>query len=1413
MSNISPNGSLPVERNGSFLPAPQYSWQAQIPPITPDELYSQTSKARVSLPDGYGPGLGSPLQGLPPRPPAVVPAQSLQQTLSAAHFFSQYHPEQRYTPNPFHDRFLTFNRSLSQSQPQGSNFTSPHSQQAEHAVQRGQLYGSSNTFSQQQGQHASTNHSHYPAHPQLHFGGNSAQDPGHPAAAVAFEVSNRVPAVHRQYTFSNHNAVPAQQQPHGEDSPTHGAVQDAALIAILRPNRLQDAPGMSMATSETPDLPLSLIDNGSIPPGLAPKRGRPKKLDVDGEPNKRRKKGTGQKGGWNKDLRTGPRQPINPGPEFNALYAQAIEAYVDEQDIAKALDLTSKAIAINPEIYSAHALQAELLYALGEDDMAANTLLVGAHAMPNDPEVWFQAATALLEGSSEPRSGAVQAAIECYSQILTTGSAAHRHIEARFQRSAVNRAIYHYSMAMRDLEKILKTMPRDPRVLRQFTEICIEIDDLERAKTKYEEIFEYYRENGFHGEQPFAWAHILVYSQVLALEDPQDAAISNALMELKRLSRWILGREDEMYWDDCIQDDREFDPEDEPRRDLVSQFIPGMHPLDAYGTGLPLEIRVRLGILRLAHSNRALDEAMAHFEWLDPEDRDEGASIHEYPDLFLEVAQGLYDAKEYDTALRYFQALKDTNSYSHTDFWLAMGTSTYMCGDKVQALECYEEARIGDDNSVEARTQLSRLFAEMGDKELAMENARAAIRIAESLVPDTGKRAYEVKDLRLPREEAEKALKEAFKLAGEYSGGTPIERIETKLQMVGRGRHRKRLPAKKKSKRRNQADNVEGEVGDGETLPQSTVGRLVVEKVARNRQDRSPPRCEAAPPKYEFRVKRPTVKEREARRTDTANSHYQKLLDSTDDMRAGDENARRTWMEFAGLLLKDFRSNRAFYSDDQMKNVSGRRREALIDERKKWQEQPESSHPEEEEVDPDLPIPSVESTLPTEYLEIAFSEWLDIFLEYALLYSQDSGPDAQTRCYSIIDATLECIIWKRDPQVLLQIYITYLACAMAFRDEDTLFNMILRWFLRTYQFNNDVYRLFGAINLVYPHPVDSTGREGQMKNAISCSQGMQQFIFKQILTMDVSLPGDYDPPEFGPVPKFMRNSGRGAELDTLNEDGSEGTPIVDTARSRSSTEETPELQDQTGAPQEYIMHLTDRTRTPSEQLTAPEDQEHQEPFSQAAQPQIMNQQREIRPTSNVAEMNALLLLLLGQIHYAAAVGITADKVGDKLSAALSYFFRAQSLDPKNPVILLSISLAYMHHVFLKKCDNRHMTLLQGWAFFEEYVDARRDWARRKVQESKDGQRAAGLAVDGLEVFIEREIEFNRARCWHMLGMSEQAVRSYENVLSMPVPTGDDDDEAKNSDFTMDAAYAVSSIYAASGNMEMARQVTENYLVV
>ncbi|OAP54854.1 hypothetical protein AYL99_11302 [Fonsecaea erecta] len=1288
MNNFSSQEASHPAGDGSST-APRFVSMAENPPV------ASHGPVPVAF-DGYVPSLARTLRGLPPQP-SLPSSASLHQTLSARRVVFHDHTSLMQHPAPPSNYSFAFSRPLLASE---SYVLDP------------------------------------PFYPQQPLTQLQNASPFLPSAA------EDNPTGYIPFTA---------EVLHFHTGRNQGSSQNKEQLSMLEAAPAEEDSDTSVDDHGVPGSSLEPVENGGVLATKPRKRGRPKLEVSSSQPRKRRKKGTGPRGGWSKGLKIGPRPTLDPGPEFNDLYGQAATAFIDDRDTEKALELVLQAIAVNPEIYSAHALLSEIYFSRDEDDKAIAALFSGAHTIPTDPEVWIQAANACLERSKGNRETALQQASYCYARIIHTD---REHLEARFQRAAVSRELSNYTKALKDLEAILERMPRNSSVLRQIAEICIETRDLERAKQVYENTLSYYRENGFEGEESFTWADILVYVQILALEEPPDLAIMNALKALKQLSRWLLGREGEDYWDQFTDDDREFDSEDEPRRALVPQFVPDKYSPDAYGPGLPLELRVRLGVLRLRQGGDALDEALAHFEWLEPEAKDEGASVYDYPDLFLEVAQALQEAKEPNQALRYYEALKDTNAYSHTEFWLGIAASSYMSGDKLQAIECYEEAKAGDEKCVEARTQLSRLYANFGDKEKAMENAREAVRVADSLLPKTDRRKYERKEQRLAREEAEKALKEAFYLPGEVVGGTPVDRIESKLQRIRTKTYRTRKAAlplpedmtQREEETEAELDNEYDEALDdqfygGPQFDQAGHGTLdceiakqTAQNVARKRKDRQPPRSRA---QLKTRTKRMSAEEREGRRTETINRLYTDLVYNTDAMRAGDEVARNTWMDCADSLITDFRSNRLLYTKERNQALDSFYGEvANVDSRQRWERDHENGR-DGVEVDQDFPIPTIESSVPTEYREIAFTSWLDVFLEYALLLAQSPEADAFHRCYPVINAALDCVVWNQDQQALLQIYVTYLACTLALQDERTLVNVVLRWFLRTFQFNSEAYRLFAALSLVFARP-----------GTVLRSRGIQQVLFKQIVQMDAELPVDYEPEGYGPVPAFMRQSG--AENTSHNRDNDGEAPV---------------------------------------------------PHHKGVQGQHYGHPNIMRPK----EMNVDLLTLYGHVLYA----------GGGFASALSYFFRALSLSPENPALLLSIALSYMHETLKKHSENRQMFLLQGWAFFEEYADARRRWMRKRLQEQQTRKRQDAEMVrvgtedqDCLELLIEREIAFNRARCWHMLGLSDLAVRA----PAASAESGKDKD-ASRADFTMEAAYAIQTMYALSGNPEMAREVTEKYLVV
>lgn len=158
--------------------------------------------------------------------------------------------------------------------------------------------------------------------------------------------------------------------------------------------------------------------------------------------------------------------------------------------------------------------------------------------------------------------------------------------------------------------------------------------------------------------------------------------------------------------------------------------------------------------------------------------------------------------------------------------------------------------------------------------------------------------------------------------------------------------------------------------------------------------------------------------------------------------------------------------------------------------------------------------------------------------------------------------------------------------------------------------------------------------------------------------------------------------------------------------------------------------------------------------------------------------------------------------GGSYMAALNYYFRAFALTPNDPILNLSIGTAYIQHAMKRLSENRQFQIQQGLAFVYRYYDLRvKTGVKRLLQEA----------------------EFNVGRVWHGLGLVTLALPAYERciALSEAVCREAADEERDrmeegewtHEDFATEAAFAMQSIYAVSGNLEAARKVTHDVLVL
>lgn len=308
-----------------------------------------------------------------------------------------------------------------------------------------------------------------------------------------------------------------------------------------------------------------------------------------------------------KGIKRGQRKPLEPSVEFKALHSQATMAFIDN-DFEEAEKLALKAIGVNPEMFPAHSLLSEVHMARGHPAKALAALWNGAHTRPRDIQVWLRVAQLILERGGEDKNSATRDAIYCFNRIIAVDSS---DVKARHQRAALHRDLGNHGKAAYDYEYLLKQFPHETTILRLLAETYIDLDDVDKAIFHYNHSYSHYQVKEPKQVISVSWSDINVYAELYGIKREYAKGID----QIKSLSRWLLGRGSDTFWGDFDTDDREWDFEDEPRRTLAKGFVAGQHDAALYGNGLPIELRIKLGIYRLNMGEQYLHEAIVRFNW------------------------------------------------------------------------------------------------------------------------------------------------------------------------------------------------------------------------------------------------------------------------------------------------------------------------------------------------------------------------------------------------------------------------------------------------------------------------------------------------------------------------------------------------------------------------------------------------------------------------------------------------------------------------------------------------------------------------------------------------------------------------------------------------------------------------------
>lgn len=742
---------------------------------------------------------------------------------------------------------------------------------------------------------------------------------------------------------------------------------------------------------------------------------------------RRRRRATGRFSGphgarGGKGIKRGPRKPLEPSPEFKMLHSEATSAFIDG-DYERATGLVKRAIQINPEMFAAHSLLSEIFLAQGEKDKALTALFSGAHTRPRDPSVWAKVARMILERAGDDRQAALSDVVYCYSRVIDIDP---RNFNARFQRAAVYRELNYNGRAAADYERILKEVPHNARALRHLAETFIDLNDVQTAFDYWSDSVEYYMSLDPEEAPEFSWSDVNIYSELFTYLGRH----SEGLKAIKSLSRWLLGRGDDTMWEEFSEDDREWDSSDSPRRIKAHGYIPKQWPRDSYGLGLPLELRVKLGLFRLRMGYEQKDEALHHFEWLNPEDDSEGARLYDYGDLFREVADALKESGLFEEALRFYTPLQNTNEYADVSFFMAMGECCMQLGTLEDAENCYLTVTEHDAGNVESRAQLAKLYEGIGMTEQALKYVNEVVLLQRQETRSHRRR----KDTRL-----EQLAKEFKSLEMGIDVGAP---------------------------------------------------RIIEEEATPMGEEIAPTLTTTAP------VGRKQDEGVEGDRTENVQFLYSKMLNLYPKLKEGDLEATEDWLDIADALLREFRSNRVFYplvrqtvfmgySKGAQKRAGKAKSRTLIDEMQ------EMAGRLQESLGAVVDEP-LQGAIPTDYHRISFDDWLDIFLQYALVVAEQGETE---EAYDTLTAAAGASVWYHSKPKSRLIHICWFTCALRAQDEETLANEA-RWFIKEYQFVTDTYRLFSMLSRL----------SGDPHRSLFHSSPNMKFMLRQIKAMDYTIP-------------------------------------------------------------------------------------------------------------------------------------------------------------------------------------------------------------------------------------------------------------------------------------------------------------------
>ncbi|KAL6942751.1 hypothetical protein ACO0RG_001712 [Hanseniaspora osmophila] len=742
-------------------------------------------------------------------------------------------------------------------------------------------------------------------------------------------------------------------------------------------------------------------------------------------------------------------------PELAQLLAEANDAYV-RQDIAVAEQMYSEVIKKDAKNFAAFRTLGDIYHLQGRLNDCCNSWFLAAHLNPGDWEFWK------IVGSLSNELNHHRQAMYCFSKALSVNP---EDSECLYERSMLYKRTGQLGRAMEGFQRLYAKHPFDSELVRELAVLYVDYGKAEKAVEMYLKIYEQnvrkrhfiksyleealessdeedvakkktnkkplknnmaqdefdsdededygsienepgylaedYELNALPKKQRlkyrcifFDWSSLNILIEVYLKHNGTEPV--KAINVVKKCARWIQHRENQIFWND-VTNDSEFDDRRERNANYMS--LPPIEHEKKYF--LPIDIRVRLGLLRIKSKN--VVEAMHHFDFLKAE------TFEDVMDLYYEVGKYLTEAEKYAEALELLEPLCDIEGYDTLEYNLLLGKCYRALELYDKAAFCYEKIVVFSPENLHNKLTLAEMYYHTKNPE------RFNVLLTE--VVETRKLQQEEKD-----------QKEKNKLLGiDEEGDVDMVQLDTNLTDG------------------NVVHASSGIVNDNSVSAKPLMVNIRPIKTSFKRK-RRPEEME----NYK--------KEREKKITSSVVDRFNKLYIYKIGLENGDSNQLSLWIDTASDLVDIFTSVRNLFLKSRSQKFVGiitraRKYHKILD----YKIERLAKLSEGENLVDGIPVTDEKVPLDQNELRgLTYDQWFELFMELALIITREQSIDDGL---SIIETAEEINVFAGDEnRVKMMKFVKFTIISQL--EDNTEKVELLRALLNQYQFDRKLMQMF-----------------------------------------------------------------------------------------------------------------------------------------------------------------------------------------------------------------------------------------------------------------------------------------------------------------------------------------------------------------